>query len=168
MSTIQDVIRSAERHAAEMQCMLDTAGFQGPIRSMESHTAIVQGALDAVASAQAGIERTGRFAEICVQLKWPPPWHMPSRLIDRITAGYHAGALTQDETAGIFGHAVRALHRPSAQAAVSARGPVPRRVPIREEEGAEAQQRLDPLPAGPAPRPIRVQGPRYQEPCSPH
>ena len=85
MSTIQDAIRSAERHAADVQSVLDTAGFQHLIRRIESHTAIVEAALDVVASVQASIERTGFFAEVCVQLKWPPPWHMPSRLIDQIT-----------------------------------------------------------------------------------
>jgi hypothetical protein len=79
MSTIQDVIRSVERHAAFAQTVLDT-----------------------VAAAQAGIERTRSFAEICIQLKWPPPWHMPARAIDRMTVAYQAGKLTPEETANIF------------------------------------------------------------------
>ncbi len=102
MSMVQNIIRDAERHAAECQRMFDSASFQGLIRNLERHTAIAQSVLDAIPGAQAGIERTRRFAKICIQLKWPPPWHMPSRLVDRITAAHDAGKLTQEETAGIF------------------------------------------------------------------
>jgi hypothetical protein len=101
-SGVQDIARSAARHAAEVQRMLDASGLQGLIRSAERHAAVVQSALDTVAAAQAGIERTRSFAEICIQLKWPPPWHMPARVIDRITVAYQAGKLTPKETAEIF------------------------------------------------------------------
>jgi hypothetical protein len=102
MATIEDVVRSAERHEADVQRLLDDAGFQGLIRSVERHAAVAQAAVDALAAVQAGTERTRRFADICIELKWPPPWHMPSRVIDRITAAYHAGQLTPEETADIF------------------------------------------------------------------
>jgi len=140
MSTIHDVIRSAERHAAEMQRVIGASGVQDIIRratevqrifqnsgvqemfrravevqrmfegsalqdligNAERHAAFVQSAIDNVECAKSGIERTRRFAEICIQLKWPPPWHMPARVIDRITVAYQAGKLTPEETAKIF------------------------------------------------------------------
>ncbi len=51
----------------------------------------MQCAVADVEAAKTGIERTRNFAEICIQLKWPPPWHMPARVIDRITVDYQAG-----------------------------------------------------------------------------
>jgi hypothetical protein len=66
---------------------------------VERHAAFTHSAIDHV---EAGIERTRRFAEICIQLKWPPPWHMPARVIDRITVAYQAGKLTPKETAETF------------------------------------------------------------------
>lgn len=117
MSTIYDAIRSAEdvhcvlgasgvldlvHSTARVQRMLEASGFHHLLRSAEQHAAIVQSALEIVTAAQAGIERTRGFAEICIQLKWPPPWHMPARVIDRITTAYHAGNLTEEETTEIF------------------------------------------------------------------
>jgi len=95
----QGIARSAARHAAEVQRMVDGSGLRRLIRSAERHAALAQAA---IADAQAGIERTRTFAEICIQLKWPPPWHMPARVIDRITVAYEGGKLTPEETARIF------------------------------------------------------------------
>ncbi len=101
-SGVHDIAQTAARHVAEVHRMLDVSGFQSLIRSVERHAEFVQSALDTVVAAQAGIERTRNFAEICIQLKWPPPWHMPARVIDRITIAYRAGKLTPEETAEIF------------------------------------------------------------------
>jgi hypothetical protein len=101
-SAFQDIARSAARHADEVQRMLKDFGLHGLVRSAERHAASVQSALNAVAGVQAGIARTRTFADICVQLKWPPPWHMPARVIDRIAVAYQAGKLTPEETARIF------------------------------------------------------------------
>jgi hypothetical protein len=38
--------------------------------------------------------RNGRFAELAVSIQWPPPWHMPVRLIDQVTDACAAGELT--------------------------------------------------------------------------
>jgi hypothetical protein len=101
-SGIQDIVRSGAKHTAEIQRLLDASGLQYLVRSAERHAASVLSGLDAVAAAQAGIERTRSFAEICIQLKWPPPWHMPARIIDRITVAYQSGSFTPEETTNIF------------------------------------------------------------------
>jgi hypothetical protein len=102
MPTFQRFVRDAERRGADLQRMLNNSGVPGLIRSMEQHAAIAQGANDFKAGIQASIERTRRFAEICFELKWPPPWHMPATVLDRVTVAYDTGKLTEDETAEIF------------------------------------------------------------------
>jgi hypothetical protein len=92
MTTIHDSIRGVDRYAADLQRMLDPSGFQSLIRSAERQAAFVQSAS----------ERNRSFAETCIQLKWPPPWHMPVTVIDRITSAYQSGKLTAEETAEIF------------------------------------------------------------------
>lgn len=88
--------------AVELQRTLEGLGLNDHIRGAERHSLIVQSGIESVEAAKAGIERTRDFAEICIQLNWPPPWHMPSRVIDRITVAYQAGKLTPVETAKIF------------------------------------------------------------------
>ena len=82
--------------------MLDASGFRDLIRSAERHAAIVQSAIDHIEAAKAGIERTRSFAVICIKIKWPPPWHMPARVITRITVAFQTGKLTPEETTEIF------------------------------------------------------------------
>lgn len=96
---VQDIFRSLERQASEVQRILDASGLQDLIRIAEQHAAFIQ---STVAAVQAGVERTRNFAEVCIHLKWPPPWHMPSRVIDRITSAFQAGELTSQRTAEIF------------------------------------------------------------------
>jgi hypothetical protein len=47
-------------------------------------------------------EKQRRFAEVCVKLRWPPPWHLPGTAIDRIVNAYNSGSLSAQRTAEIF------------------------------------------------------------------
>ena len=78
------------------------ATIQGLLRSLEGPMKIVRDAIKTVAAAEAGLDKARRFADICVQLKWPPPWHIPARVIDRIVDAHAAGHLSAERTAEIF------------------------------------------------------------------
>ncbi len=48
------------------------------------------------------LERSRISADTWAELRWPPPWHLPARVLDQIAAAYRKKKITLDEVAEIF------------------------------------------------------------------
>lgn len=94
--------RSVTKHVSEFQRMVNATHFSQLLRISEQQMLAGKPELKLVLGVQAAAERSRNFAEICIQLKWPPPWHLPTTVIDEITSAYQAGKLTQKEAKAIF------------------------------------------------------------------
>lgn len=103
MATLFELIRSFETRTTFAQQLGDYLSHQDLGRTAEQYTRHFKRILDtAAAAAKTIFESNQRFAQLCIEFKWPPPWHIPASLADQITNTYHAGKLTPEEIAEIF------------------------------------------------------------------
>lgn len=94
MATLFELIRSFETRTTFAQQLGDYLSHQDLGRTAEQYTRHFKRILDtAAAAAKTIFESNQRFAQLCIEFKWPPPWHIPASLADQITNTYHAGKL---------------------------------------------------------------------------
>jgi hypothetical protein len=93
MATISDLLRTLSRYQDEIlyiqRCADDLMAVKRRADEIQPMQRVIA-------------ERNRRFAEACVKLQWPPPWHLPTTAIDRIVKAYDSGRLSARETSDVF------------------------------------------------------------------
>lgn len=99
MATFEDVLQSAMRHAESVQSMF---GDSGVLDSIQESQRLVGQARENAEWVDQMMENARLSADTWAELRWPPPWHLPARVLDQIAAVYRKKKISPDEVAEIL------------------------------------------------------------------